>query len=391
MPDRDVRLDLDLVAGQVLGVLGANGAGKSTLLGLVAGLVRPASGAVRIHGRTVADAGTWVPPHARRVALLAQEPLLFPHLDALANVAFGPRAAGVPRAAAERVARERLDQVGAADLAGRRPHELSGGQAQRVALARALAPDPEVVLLDEPLSALDVDAAAAMRQLLRAVLRDAGRTAVLVTHDLLDVLAVADVVVVLDGGRVVESGSTLDVLTRPRSSFTASLAGVNLVGGTLTPGGELVAPAVGGELVAPAVGGPRAGTTDATDATDAADTTAPAGAVAPSDTTAPDGALVLHGLVDPACRPGTAVAATFSPRAVAVHLTPPGGSPRNTVTVTVATLEHQGELVRIRGTVPSGHLLAADITPASVASLGLAPGASAIFSVKAAEVAIYPA
>ncbi|KAE8762812.1 ABC transporter permease [Georgenia thermotolerans] len=345
VPERGVDLDVELPGGQVVAVLGPNGAGKSTLLGLLSGLVRPGAGTVRIGARTVADDATWVPPHARRAALLAQEPLLLPHLDALGNVAFGPRAGGVPRASADRLARERLAQVGAEALAGRRPHQLSGGQAQRVALARALAPEPDVLLLDEPLSALDVSAAVAMRQVLRTLLRGSGRTAVLVTHDLLDVLAVADAVVVLDGGRVVEQGPALEVLTRPRSAFAARLAGVNLVLGGLAPEGDAVV----------------------------------------------TGSLALHGLVDPACQAGEQVAATFSPRAVSVHRTPPGGSPRNVVGVTVTGLEHLGELVRVRATTADGHSLAADITPAAVAELSLQHGATVLFSVKAAEVTIFPA
>ena len=348
VPERDVELDVEVAAGEVVAVLGPNGAGKSTLLGLAAGILRPASGTVHVGGGAVADGARWVPPHARRVALLAQEPLLFPHLDALGNVAFGLRAAGTPRREAARRAQELLDQVGAGDLADRRPAELSGGQAQRVALARALAPDPDVVLLDEPLSALDVGAAAELRQVLRQVLREAGRAAALVTHDLLDVLAVADSVVVLEAGRVVERGPALEVLSRPRSAFAARLAGVNLVAGTLA--------GAGGEAVV------RAG----------------------------DG-LELHGLPDPACEPGSAVAATFSPRAVSVHRAPPGGSPRNTVPVTLDALELQGELVRVRGAAPGGHRLAADITPGSVAALDLAPGSRVLFTVKAAEVSIYPA
>ncbi|MFH5820995.1 ABC transporter permease [Georgenia sp. AZ-5] len=349
VPDRGVDLAVEVPAGQVLAVLGPNGAGKSTLLAVAAGLVRP-TGAVRVGGRTVADGATWVPPHARRVSLLAQEPLLFPHLDVTANVAFGPRAAGTPPARAEAAARERLAQVGCAPLARRRPSQLSGGQAQRVALARALATDPDVMLLDEPLSALDVGAAAEMRLVLRRVLRGSGRTALLVTHDLLDVLGIADAVVVLDGGRVVERGPVVEVLTRPRSAFAAALAGVNLVVGSLAPDrSAVVAPS-------PAGGAP----------------------------------LVLHGLPDAGCEPGGAVAATFSPRAVAVHLAPPGGSPRNVLPATVASLESQGELVRVRAATTTGHLLAADITPGSAAALGLGPGAPVHLSVKAAEVTVFP-
>jgi molybdate transport system ATP-binding protein len=354
---RGVRLDVEARPGRVLGVLGPNGAGKSTLLALVAGLAAPSSGTVHVGGRLVAGPRAWAPPHDRRVTLLAQDPLLFPHLTALDNVAFGPRAAGAARREADRLALTLLDRVGCADLAGRRPAALSGGQSQRVALARALAPDPEVVLLDEPLSALDVGSAAEMRHLLRDVLRGSGRTAVLVTHDLLDVLAVADDVVVLDGGTVAEAGPVGEVLTRPRSRFAAALAGVNLVLGHLAADEDAV--------IAPATG-----------------TAADRASVPP---------LVVHGLVDPGCAPGEAVAATFGPRAVSVHRTPPGGSPRNALPVRVGALERQGDLVRVRGTTATGHVLAADITPASVTALDLAPGAEVLFSVKTAEVTIFEA
>ncbi|RPF27085.1 ABC transporter ATP-binding protein [Georgenia muralis] len=356
---RGLRLDVEARPGRVLGVLGPNGAGKSTLLALVAGLAAPSSGTVHVAGRLVAGPRTWVPPHDRRVTLLAQDPLLFPHLTALDNVAFGPRAAGTGRRDADRLALELLGQVGCADLAERRPAALSGGQSQRVALARALAPDPEVVLLDEPLSALDVGSAAEMRHLLRGVLRGSGRTAVLVTHDLLDVLAVADDVVVLDGGTVVEAGPVGEVLTRPRSRFAAELAGVNLVLGHLAADEDAV--------IAPAVN-----------------------RGAEADKTSPP-PLVVHGLVDAGCVPGEAVAATFGPRAVSVHRTPPGGSPRNAVPVRVGALERQGDLVRVRGTAATGHALAADITPASVTALDLAPGTEVLFSVKTAEVTIFQA
>ena len=344
VPARDVELDLHVPAGRVLALLGPNGAGKSTAVSLAAGTLRPGSGEVVVAGRRVAAPGTWVPPHARHIGLLAQEPLLLPHLDVLANVAFGPRALGAGRRAAEETARARLAEVGAEGWASRRPHQLSGGQAQRVALARALAPDPHLLLLDEPLSALDVAAAAELRHVLRGALREAGRSAVVVTHDLLDVLALADDVVVLDGGRAVEQGPTAQVLGRPRSRFAARLAGVNLVLG------ELCGPAAvraGDDVVHGVAGGPL------------------------------DGA-------------GRA-AATFDPRAVAVHRTAPGGSPRNVLPVRVSGLEQQGALVRVRGATPSGTRLAADVTPAALAALGLAVGEDVVFVVKAAEVDVYEA
>ena len=195
--ERDVDVAFDVAAGETLAVLGPNGSGKSTALDVTAGLVAPDSGRVELDGRVLTDvsAGVRVPPHARRTALLGQEPLLFPHLDALENVAFGPRSAGTPRAAARTSAQRWLDEVGVGDLAGRRPSQLSGGQAQRVAVARALAAEPSLLLLDEPLAALDVAVLPALRQTLRRVLSD--RTVVVVTHDPLDALLLADRVVVL--------------------------------------------------------------------------------------------------------------------------------------------------------------------------------------------------
>ncbi|MEE6294673.1 ABC transporter ATP-binding protein [Georgenia wangjunii] len=343
VPERGLDVDVDVSPGEVLAVLGRNGAGKSSLVGLGAGLLRPGAGTVRIGGRVVADAGTWVPPRERGVAFLAQRPLLFPHLDVLANVAFGPRSAGTPRRDADEVARRALAAVEVGDLAGRRPRELSGGQAQRVALARALAPDPRVVLLDEPLAALDVESATAMRRLLRRAVRDSGRTALLVTHDVLDVLALADAVVVLEDGRVVERGAALDVLTRPRSSFAASLAGLNLVRGTL-----------------------RDGALDA-------------------------GGTVLRGVVDPACRPGDEAAAAFGPRTVTLHRERPAAGATNAVAAHVTSLEHQGELVRVVGTTAGGHTVKADLTPASLAAATVTVGDHLVFAVSAAEVTIYPA
>ncbi|MGO1510562.1 MAG: sulfate/molybdate ABC transporter ATP-binding protein [Actinomycetaceae bacterium] len=373
--ERDVRVDLAVPAGSVAALLGANGSGKSTVVGLAAGILRPSAGAVTLSGRTVSGR-PWVPPHRRRISLLAQEPLLLPHLDVLANVAFGPRALGRGRERSEEIARARLEEVGAAHLSGRRPRELSGGQQQRVALARALAPDPELLLLDEPLAALDVDAAAELRQVLRSSLRAAGRSALVVTHDLLDVLALADHVVVLEGGRVVEEGPTREVLVRPRSAFAARFAGVNLVLGTRTAHDE-VREGAGGAVLH--------GVTD-----DHAGGAPVGGAGTSTRTTA---AAVALGSDEGAtgASDGGAGAATFSPRAVAVHRASPGGSPRNSLRVRVTGIEQHGELVRVRALTPDGTRLAADITPFSVAELGLDLDEEVLFVVKAAEVSIYPA
>lgn len=342
VPERDVDLLLEVAPGETVAVVGANGAGKSTLLETAAGLLRPPGCSVRLGEREVAD----LPAHARRVGLLAQDPLLFPHLSVLENVAFGPRHGGLGRSAARERAREWLREVGVEPLAARRPREVSGGQAQRVALARALAADPDLLLLDEPLAALDVSVAPEIRQVLRRVLAE--RTVVLVTHDVLDVLTLADRLVVLDAGRVVEDGPARDVLQRPRSTFAARLAGLNLVAGTATDDGVR------------------------------------------------DGALHVHatpvpGAVAPV--PGEPAVAVFAPRAVAVHLDPPGGSPRTVLAARVLRLDPHGDLVRVvaqpRDAGPEGASLSADVTAGAVADLGLVPGLDVHLVVKASEVALH--
>jgi molybdate transport system ATP-binding protein len=339
-------VSLSAASGEVLAVLGPNGAGKSTLLGVLAGLLRPDAGHVRLGDTTVAAPDVHVPPHRRGVGLLAQQALLFPHLTGLGNVAFGPRAQGVPRGEAERRARELLAAVDAGELADRRPARMSGGQQQRVALARALASRPDLLLLDEPLAALDVDATPAMRSLLRRVVRATGQTAVLVTHSALDALVLADRVVVLGGGRVVEQGPVREVLARPRSSFTARIAGLDLVPGSACAEGLRT----------------------------------------------PDGIVVTgrsDGLVE-----GEPAVAVFPPSAVAVFAQRPHGSPRNVLPVRVAAVEPHGDVVRLRAAaVPDGPAwvdgLAADVTPAAVADLAAEPGVQLWFAVKATEVAIH--
>jgi molybdate transport system ATP-binding protein len=349
---RDVDVEFAVGAGEVLAVLGPNGAGKSTALHVIAGAVRPDDGMVRVGDRLLTDtaAGVQVPTHRRRVGLLLQDPLLFPHLKVAANVAFGARRAGGSRAKAVASAQHWLDEVGASELAGRLPRQLSGGQAQRVALARALAAEPDVLLLDEPLAGLDVAVAGAMRRVLRRVLTRAGRSAVLVTHDLVDVATLADRVVVIDGGRVAEAGPAASVLTAPRSPFGARFAGVNLVIGVAGRGGVLHA-----------------------------------------------GGLDWHGVVPPDAAAdvvaGEPAVAIFRPAAVAVYRQRPHGSPRNTVAVTVAEVGSSGPAVRVRAAELSGGVpgLAADITAESAAELRLTPGDRIHMAVKAQEVALYPA
>lgn len=210
--------------GEVLAVIGPNGAGKSTLLHALAGLV-DVEGTARLGGVDLLA----LPVRQRRVGLVFQGQLLFPHLTALDNVAFGLRARGGSRTAAEATAREWLERFGIADLAGRRPGQLSGGQAQRVAIARALATEPDVLLLDEPFTGLDVSVQMALRIELGRHLRDFPGVVLLVTHDAIDALTVADRVLVLDGGRVAQVGPPAEVAAEPRTSHVARLVGLNLV------------------------------------------------------------------------------------------------------------------------------------------------------------------
>ncbi len=202
---RDVDLSLSVPPGATVAVTGHNGAGKSTLFAVLAGLLVPDTGRCTLGGTVLFDLdatgrGRWVPPHERGIALMAQEPLLFPHLSVLENVAFGPRSRGAGRARSRAAARHWLAEVGAGQFADRRPAQLSGGQAQRVAIARALAAEPRLLLLDEPFSALDAAARPLVRELLVRVL--AGRTALVISHDPGDAAALAEHVVVLEHGRV---------------------------------------------------------------------------------------------------------------------------------------------------------------------------------------------
>lgn len=325
---------------ETVAVMGPNGAGKSTLFAVIAGLLRPDNGRAELNGRTLFHVGDgrnqWAPPHRRGTALLAQEPLLFPHLTAADNVAFGPRSAGTPKGLARAKALRWLAEVEAEDLAARRPAELSGGQAQRVAVARALAADPGLLLLDEPMAALDIHSAPLLRRLLKHVLAD--RPAIIVTHDALDALMLADRVVILENGRIAEEGPTRQVLQRPRSAFAAGLAGLNFVPGTLAGDGILTSQGVH-----------------------------------------------ISGHCEDPIPPGQAAVAVFPPSSVSVFLTDAHGSPRNSFAVAITDLEPHGDFIRVRA-----GSLAADITPAASADLGLVPGLPAHFVVKAAAVSVYP-
>ena len=348
LAQRGFDAELEIGEGERVAVLGHNGSGKSTLLNILAGTLRPDSGQATLDDKKLFDLGkgkhTWLPPHNRGIALLAQDALLVPHLSVLDNVAFGPRVGGASRAEANRRAEHWLDEVGVAEFAQRRPQQLSGGQAQRVAIARALAAEPQLLLLDEPMAALDVAVAPLLRRVLGRVLAD--RACMVVTHDLLDALLLSERVVVLEQGRVAEDGPTDEVLRHPRTRFTARIAGLNLIRGVLSDG---------------AVRDPHG--------------------------------LVIEGVRkdDEAFAEGGPAAAVFSPAGVSIFTEDPGGSPRNRFSVTVAELEPLGDLVRVRSDDHHGHYVAADVTLRSVAELDLYPGREVVYSVKAAAVAIYPA
>jgi molybdate transport system ATP-binding protein len=329
-------LDVALTAapGEVVAVLGPNGAGKTTALRALAGLVPLDDGRISLAGRRI-DAD---PPELRRIGVVFQDYLLFPHLSAVDNVAFGPRCRGVPKAAARAVARDWLDRVGLLPQAGRRPRQLSGGQAQRVALARALATDPALLLLDEPLAALDARTRLDTRAHLRAHLAGHPGATVLVTHDPLDAMMLADRLVIVEDGRVVQTGDAAAITSQPRTDYVARLVGLNLYRGRAD--GHTVR--ITGDFLL---------------------TTADA----------------QHGEVFVA----------FPPAAVALFVQRPEGSPRNTWPAEVAAVTRHGDSLRIELTGPI--TAAADVTPAAAVDLGLAPGRRVWATLKAAEARSYTA
>ena len=218
VPERGLEIDLAVEPGRTLALLGPNGAGKSTTLQALAGLV-DYSGSVDLGGRPLDG----LEPEHRRVGYVFQEYLLFPHLSVLENVAFGPRAQGMPVAAARERAADWLSRLGIPELASRRPAQLSGGQAQRVALARALSASPEFLLLDEPLAALDAEVRGEVREELAQFLRRNDMPTIVVTHSFEDVAALADDVIVLEQGRVTQRGTVRDLVREPATAYVARL------------------------------------------------------------------------------------------------------------------------------------------------------------------------
>ena len=372
---RDVVVDLTVEAGRTLALVGPNGSGKSTACAVAAGLLDAEAGRVSLGERVLDGPGVFVPAGRRDVALLSQAPGIFPHMSVLDNVAFGPRCRGASRARARRRARAELAAVGASHLAPRPGGELSGGQAARVALARALAARPRVLVLDEPMAALDVTARAQMRSVVGRRAAEEGLTVLLVTHDVLDVAALADDVAVLQDGRVVESGPAARVLAAPVSDFAARLTGTAVLLGALE--GDRGAPrlrlASGGLIT----GRPQEADDDAALAAPSA---APAPPPGPAEaSSAPSAALSGPG------------AALVPPDAVALYPVDrdsPSGSPRNALTGRVTGVERAGALVTVALDVGGGQVLTSAITTAALAELGVREGQELRCVIKAVQVRI---
>ena len=364
--ERGWKVDAELRPGLVTAVVGHNGAGKSTLAQVIAGTLRLDQGSARIGERVVDDAATFVPARRRGVAMVSQAPRIFTHMSVLANVAFPLRVRGVGRAQAREAALEQLRAVGIDDLAHKRASDLSGGQAARVAIARALVFRPEVLILDEPTAALDVEATTQVSSVLRQRLTGAGITTLLVSHDIAEVLALASHMIVMGDGRVVEEGEPARVLASPSSVFAARLAGLNIVAGPIVTRPGMVGVSVGeAELWAADLSGfdsADAGRVD-TVAGDAADDVASGGS-----------------------NQGGRVALTFPPEAVALAREESHASPRSVLPGVVAGIDVDGSLVSVRVALAEGVSVTSRVTASAWAELGLGVGDSLWASVKATQV-----
>ena len=342
--ERGWNMDAALRPGLVTAVVGHNGAGKSTLAQVIAGTLRLDEGSARIGERVVDDAATFVPARRRGVAMVSQEPRIFTHMSVLANVAFPLCVRGVGRAQARAAALEQLRAVGIDDLAHKRASDLSGGQAARVAIARALVFRPEVLILDEPTAALDVEATTQVSSVLRQRLTGAGITTLLVSHDIAEVLALASHMIVMGDGRVVEEGEPARVLASPSSVFAARLAGLNIVAGPIVTRPGMVGVSVGsGELWAADLSG--------FDSADAG-----------------------------------RVALTFPPEAVALSREEAHASPRSVLPGVASGIDVDGSLVSVRVALAQGVSVTSRVTASAWADLGLGVGDRLWASVKATQV-----
>jgi molybdate transport system ATP-binding protein len=350
------RLEADLRAdpGEVLGILGPNGAGKTTLLRALSGLDPLTSGSISLGDLTLDDVATdtFVPAQRRPVGLVFQNYRLFPHLDVRDNVAYAPRVQGAGRRQAREAADTWLERLDLTALATRRPHQISGGQAQRVALARALAADPRFLLLDEPLSALDAKTRLDVRAQLRSHLDEFAGPVVIITHDPLEAMIMADRLVVIENGRVVQQGSPAEVARQPATQYVARLVGLNLYTGTLEVATAVVSLDVGGTFT------------------------------------------VTWGDDDPGASARTGqstrpVLVVLRPSAITILTArPTQASPRNVWQGTVAALELLADRVRVQVDATPPALV--DISAAAVADLALRPGTAVWLSAKATETEAYP-
>ena len=394
--ERGWNVDAALRPGLVTAVVGHNGAGKSTLAQVIAGTLRLDSGRAQIGERVVDDAATFVPARRRGVAMVSQAPRIFTHMSVVANVVFPLRVRGVGRAEAREAALEQLRAVGIEDLAYRRASDLSGGQAARVAIARALVFRPEVLILDEPTAALDVEATAQVSAVLRERLMGAGITTLLVSHDIAEVLALASYMIVMGEGRVVEEGSPARVLASPTSVFAARLAGLNIVTGPAVFRPGLVGVRVGEGALWAAADSPESETETAGagrgDAARADARAAPGGADAAR--AGREGADAAPGAdagspeplpSSPAGEPAR-VALTFPPEAVALSREESHASPRSVLPGVVAGIDVDGSLVSVRVALAGGVSVTARVTASAWADLGLGVGDSLWVSVKATQV-----
>ncbi len=392
--ERGWAADARLRPGLVTAVVGHNGAGKSTLAQVIAGTLRLDSGRAQIGERVVDDAATFVPARRRGVAMVSQAPRIFTHMSVVANVAFPLRVRGVGRAEAREAALDQLRAVGIEDLAYRRASDLSGGQAARVAIARALVFRPEVLILDEPTAALDVEATAQVSAVLRERLMGAGITTLLVSHDIAEVLALASHMIVMGEGRVVEEGSPARVLASPTSVFAARLAGLNIVTGPAVARPGLVGVRVGEGALWAAADSPESETETAGAGLEGADAARADARAAPGGGSGVGGADAARGAdarspeplpSSPAGEPAR-VALTFPPEAVALSREESHASPRSVLPGVVAGIDVDGSLVSVRVALAGGVSVSARVTASAWTDLGLGVGDSLWVSVKATQV-----
>ena len=336
----DLTARLEVAAGETLAVLGPNGAGKSTLLGALAGLITIDHGSILLDEVVLEDtqAAAFVTPERRPIGVVFQDYLLFPHMTAVDNVAFGLRCRGTKRSEARHEAESWLQLMGMGDYTTTKPDQLSGGQAQRVALARALITRPRLLLLDEPLAALDASTRAETRRDLRRLLSEYDGVRILVTHDPVEATALADRLVVVEEGRIVQSGSAAEIRAHPRSRYIADLVGVNLWNGRARGDHVVIGPGVSLTFIGPV-----------------------------------DGEVV----------------AVVHPRSVGLHRRAPEGSPRNVWAGRVTTIDRDADRARVQvdGPIP----IVAEITTSALDDLALVGGSAVWVSVKATEVAVSPA